>query len=118
MQEQLEQKTAQLEKARKEENDAKTQLEQKTKENKSLTVRLEAQEKKTKELVEKLTLTTKENEELSEHIGQMIRGMQDLGRKLEAAEARDKESYNEIKAMALTIMKLKAAIYDLEHEED
>lgn len=118
LQEQLEQKTAQLEKARKEANDAKTQLEQKTKENKSLTVRLEAQEKKTKELAEALTIKARENEELSEHITQMSKGLQDLGRKLEAAEAREKESSHEMKVMALQIIRLKAEIYDLEHEDE
>lgn len=94
------------------------QYEQKLKENRSLTVRLEAQEKKTKELVEALTLKAQENAELSEHITQMSKGLQDLGRKLEAAEAREKESSHEMKVMALQIIRLKAEIYDLEHEDE
>ena len=108
----------QPEKKIKEASELTAQLEQKNKENRSLTVRLESQEKKAKELAEKLTLTAKENEELSEHIGQMSRGLQDLGRKLEAAEERNKEILTEIKALMLQILKLKAAIYDLEHGEE
>lgn len=94
------------------------QYEQKLKECKSLTVRLKAQEEKTKELVEALTIKAQENAELSEHITQMSKGIQELGRKLEIAEAREKESSHEMKVRALQIIRLKAEIYDLEHENE
>lgn len=94
------------------------QYEQKLKECQSLTVRLEAQEEKTKELVEALTIKAQENEELSEHITQMSKGIQELGRKIEIAEAREKESSHEMKVMTLQIIRLKAEIYDLEHEDE
>lgn len=94
------------------------QYEQKLKECQSLTVQLTAQEKKTKELAEALTIKAQENAELGEHIGQMSKGLHEVGRKLEIAETREKESNHEIGALKLQIIKLKAEIYDLEHDDE
>lgn len=93
------------------------QLEQKIKECRSLTVRLEQQEKKAKELAEALLQKEEENKDLSGQISQLSTGLVELSRKNEIAEQRERESGQEIAALALQILKLKAAVYDLEHDD-
>ena len=48
----------------------------------------------------------------------MSKGLHEVGRKLEIAETREKESNHEIGALKLQIIKLKAEIYDLEHDDE
>ena len=93
------------------------QLEQKIKECRSLTVRLEQQEKKAKELAEALLQKEEENKDLSGQISQLSTGLVEISRKNEIAEQRERESEQEIAALALRILKLKAAVYDLEHDD-
>lgn len=93
------------------------QLEQKIKECRSLTVRLEQQEKKAKELAEALLQKEEENKDLGGQISQLSTGLVELSRKNEIAEQRERESGQEIAALALQILKLKAAVYDLEHDD-
>ncbi|MBP3647219.1 MAG: hypothetical protein J6K55_12440 [Clostridia bacterium] len=93
------------------------QLEQKIKECRSLTVRLEQQEKKAKELAEALLQKEEENKDLSGQISQLSTGLVEISRKNEIAEQRERESGQEIAALALQILKLKAAVYDLEHDD-